>query len=99
MSYSFQVRAATAALALAAVAEKMAEVVRNQPSHVVDAPVMQKLAESQVGLLTTIEDLATKDVSVSCSGSLSGHWAGAELPVVTSSNSSCSAALVDRPAA
>jgi hypothetical protein len=67
MSYSFQVRAALKAEALAKVAEELAKVVEGQPVHAADAPAAQVAAEAFVGLIVDDE---TKDVQVSVSGSL-----------------------------
>ncbi len=73
MSYSFQVRAATKALALAAVQAEFAKVVAQQPVHVRDEAAVIANAVSVVGL---VADDDTKDVVVTVNGYLS--WQSAE---------------------
>ena len=69
MSYSFSVRGATLALALAAVAAKMAEVVEQQPVHKTDEPVVNAQAAAVGALLAEAE--SDRDVLFSVSGSIS----------------------------
>ena len=73
MSYSFSCQAATKALLIAAVAEKLAEVVRAQPSHDVDAKQAQATAEAFIGALP---DGDTRPIAISMSGSVGwrGTW-------------------------
>ena len=75
MSYSFNVRGATAALALAAVAAKLEEVAAQQQSHVVDKAQALAAATAFVELLPTPIDGA-EEISVSISGSVGwrGTW-------------------------
>lgn len=75
MSFSFTVRGATAALALAAVAAEMAKVVEVQPVHKHDAEAVQKTAELYAGLLP--ED-AERDVVLACHGYVEYHNTDAE---------------------
>lgn len=65
MSFSFNVRGATAALALAAVAAELAKVVEIQPVHKHDAEAVKATAEAYVGLLPEDE---TRDVVIACHG-------------------------------
>lgn len=82
MSFSFQVRAATKALALAAVSAEMAEIVAAQPVHTHDADAVQKVAEHYASLLPEAED---NDVAIACNGYLS--WDGTDAaPEFTSAN-------------
>lgn len=67
MSYSFQVRGSTVALALAAAGDAFAKVVESQPVHAVDqAPAL--------GAASVFADLLhpddSKDVAISMNGSL-----------------------------
>ena len=75
MSFSFTVRGATAALALAAVAAEMAKVVEAQPVHKHDTEAVQKTAEAYVGLLPEDE---SRDVVVACHGYVEYHNTDAE---------------------
>jgi len=77
MSYSFNVTSPTKADALKAVETAMAEVVKGQPIHARDQAQVQANAVQAVELLS--ED-STKDIVVSCNGSLgwSGGAPGAE---------------------
>lgn len=67
MSYSFAVRAATAALALAAVSEKLDEVVQTQPVHDADKEKALAAAEAFIALVPAKEG---HDYSVSVNGSV-----------------------------
>lgn len=73
MSYSFTVRAAGKTLALLAVAEAMAAVVKQQPIHSRDEGACLDSATRQITLL---DNDASKDVVVACNGYLS--WTGSE---------------------
>lgn len=68
MSYSFGVKAATKAAALALVKENMTEVLQHQPEHVADEPLVNAAAEAAVALL---QDDDTREVGVGVYGSLS----------------------------
>ena len=70
MSYSFNVRAATKAAAIAMVAEKMAEVVASQPIHEADQAPVQAVAETFILL---VRDDETQDISVSVNGTVSSY--------------------------
>lgn len=74
MSYSFQVRAATVALALAAAGDAFAKVVESQPVHAADQAPALGAASVFAELLHPDE---TKDVVIVMSGYLS--WAAAVL--------------------
>lgn len=96
MSYSFNVRAASKALALVAVAEAMAQVVVSQPAHVVDQDACLAAANTQINLLP---DDDSKDVAVSCNGYLG--WEG--IPgqpgfSITTALTGCLAQLMTRKA-
>lgn len=67
MSYVFSVRAATAALAMAAVAAKFDEVVTSQPIHAADREQAQAAAEAFIGLVPLPEG---REYTVSVSGSV-----------------------------
>lgn len=68
MSFSFHVRGATLALALAAVAVELDKVVAQQPVHAADREQIGKVVESHAALLT--ED-SSRDVMIYVSGSIS----------------------------
>lgn len=96
MSYSFNVKAATKALAMAAVASKFAEIVASQPIHARDRAAVLANAEASIGLLT---DDDSKDVAVSCNGYVS--WSGVgeftpETAALQSASIACSANYVHR---
>ncbi len=67
MSYSFSVRAASASLALAAVGEKLDEVVASQPVHEADREKALGAAEAFLALVPEKEG---HDYSVSVNGSV-----------------------------
>jgi hypothetical protein len=67
MSYSFQIKATTKALAIAEVASELASTVRGQPAHVVDQVPVQAAIDSFLNLLP---DDTTQDVVVTVSGSV-----------------------------
>lgn len=68
MSFSFNVRGATVALALAAVAVELDKVVAQQPVHAADREQIGKVVESHAALLTPDTE---RDVSIHVSGSIS----------------------------
>lgn len=97
MSYSFNVRAASKALAKEAVAVELEKVVANQPSHRVDH--VQALAAASAFIDVLANDDA-RDVSVSVNGSVG--WSGQlsdEDPTFSSASVSVSAYLVARETA
>lgn len=96
MSYSFNLRAATKAALVAAVAAQLDAVVAGQPCHAADRAQAQAAAES---FINVIPDDDTRDASLSMSGSLSGVWTGNGLEVIRGVQLSVSAGLVDRPVA
>ena len=67
MSYSFNVRAATVALAMAAISTKLDEVVASQPVHEADKDQALAAAETFLALVPAKED---HDYSVSVNGSV-----------------------------
>lgn len=73
MSFSFTVRAATTALALAAVAVELDKVVAAQPAHAHDAEAVKETAARYASLLS--ED-AEKDVVIACNGW--AEWQGTD---------------------
>ncbi|UDF33531.1 UNVERIFIED_ORG: hypothetical protein LHJ69_12950 [Shinella sp. XGS7] len=91
MSYSFNVRGATKALALAVLAAKLDEVVQQQPVHAADRQQAQAAAEAFVGLLP---DDASKEVHINISGYVSGQWSGSDLVQLSGASVSVSASLV-----
>lgn len=92
MSFSFQVRGATVAIALAAVSAEMAKVVEAQPIHKHDAEAVNAAAEAYAGLLP---DDAERDVVIACNGYLS--WEGPEAePKFVGVNVGVNARLIDR---
>lgn len=94
MSYSFGLRAASKTALLALVAAKMDEIAAQQVCHERDKAPALAAAEAFVGQLTEDD---TRDVSITMSGSLTGHWEGSDVTRVTGANVSVSAYLVDRP--
>ena len=92
MRFSFNVRGATVALALAAVAAEMAKVVEAQPIHKHAAEPVQKTAELYAGLLP--ED-AERDVVISGNGWLG--WNGSDAaPEFTQVNIGVNVRYIDR---
>ena len=65
MSFSFSVRAATAALAIALVEDELAKVVKDQPAHVLDLVQVRAVVTGYANLLPENPD---EDVTVSCNG-------------------------------
>ena len=70
MSFSFTVRAATTALALAAVAVELDKVVAAQPAHAHDAEAVKETAARYAALLPEDE---TRDVVLACHGYVEYH--------------------------
>lgn len=93
MSYSFQIRAATKALALLAVAAKLDEVAVQQKCHERDKTQALATAEAFISL---VDEDETKDVAVSMNGSLSGVWEGSDVTTITSAAVNVSAGLATR---
>jgi hypothetical protein len=73
MSYSFGIRAATKALALAAVAAKLDEVVQSQPVHKADREQAQAAAE---GFINVLKEDEAMDIAVTVNGSVSWRDVG-----------------------
>lgn len=92
MSYSFQVRGANLAAALAAAAVQFDAVVASQPNHVADRQPALDCAAA-FGALLKLDD--TQDVVISMSGSLS--WRHGE-EGNTSANVNVSTRLASREA-
>lgn len=91
MSYSFNVKALTKAVALQLVAAKLDEVVAQQPVHAADRQQALDAATAFVGLLPEDE---TREVVVSVSGYLSGQWSGSDLAQLSGASVSVNASLV-----
>lgn len=89
MSFSFNVRAATAALALSAVSLKLDEVVALQPIHANDRDEVEKTAYNFVAMLP-VDD--SRDVCVSVNG-----WISTVDGAMTGVSVGCSASLMARP--
>lgn len=81
MSYSFSIRAATKAEAKDAVFTELVKVCDQQPVHAVDS---QQANAAAAAFIDVLADDASKDVSVTVSGSVG--WNGGELPNVTISS-------------
>lgn len=79
MSYSFNVRAATKALAKQAVTKELVKVVAAQPAHSVDALQAAAAAHAYIDLL---DDSDTRHIVVTVAGSLSGNWVGNDIAQV-----------------
>lgn len=75
MSYSFNVRGATVALALAAASTAFAKVVQDQPAHAADMEPALGTASVFADLLTPDE---SKDVAISMNGYL--NWKSTQTP-------------------
>lgn len=95
MSYSFNIRAASKAAALLAIAAKLDDVVAQQACHQVDRAQVQQVVDVFVGMLP---DDDSRDVNVSVAGYVSGSWNGAELVALGSVSVSVAAALIARAA-
>lgn len=97
MSFSFNVRGATLALALAAVSVELDKVVAQQPTHAADREQIGKVVESHAALLTPQDD---QDVVIYVSGSLGWRGVADDGPLtITSVNVSVSAHYVQRETA
>ena len=97
MSYSFTVRAATAALAKMLVSAELDKTVAAQPPHAVDRLQAEAAAVAFIDLLP---DDASRDVRVQISGYLGGRLSADNTPAVLSLASvSVTAQLVPRQAA
>lgn len=89
MSYSFNVKAADKAAAKEAVAAKFdSDVIANQAVHARDRAAVLANANTVIDLLA---DDDTKDVSVSCSGSVSWGSAAGDEPLFSSVSIACNA--------
>jgi hypothetical protein len=86
MSYSFNVKAATKAEAIAVVGEELDKVVQAQPIHERDRSAAAAAAE---GIINALHDDPTRSLSVGVSGWIS--WS--EGDVVTQANVSVTASL------
>lgn len=93
MSYSFTIRGASKAMALASVSLKLDEIAIQQPVHAADNAQAMQAAELFVGVLP---DDDTRDVQVSMNGYVSGQWEGSSLLKLTSASVSVTAGLVER---
>lgn len=75
MSYSFNIRAATVALALAAVASEFDAIVAREPAHHVDKDKALSAVASYLELVPTAH-LDGYELSVAVSGGIGGEWDG-----------------------
>ena len=87
MSYSFNVKGATKAVALAAVIAELDKVVANQPIHAADRAQAQAAAEAFVGILPDADE--SQEFHVSAAGWVS--WTPG--PTVMAANVSVTASL------
>lgn len=78
MSYSFNVRGATKALALAAIAAKLDETVAAQPIHAADRQAAEETAKTFVAMLGEPAD--GQEVSVSVNGYASRYGVEPDAP-------------------
>lgn len=93
MSYSFVVKGATVALALAAASEAFAKVVEGQPIHAADQAPAIGTASVFADLLVVDE---TKDVQISMNGYLSWNHPQGEQPEFCGSSVTVSVNHVNR---
>lgn len=100
MSYSFSLKAATKAAALAAAAAKFdAEVLAQQPVHRVDRDAALANAEKHLALVA--EPVEGEEVSLSMYGSVGGdvdHGTG-DVRRLTTAGSGCTASIIRVPPA
>lgn len=95
MSYSFSVKAATVALALAAASEAFAKVVESQPVHAADQTPALGTAAVFAELLAPDD---TKDVQINMNGYLSWNHREGEQPEICGSSVTVSVNHVHRQA-
>ena len=95
MSYSFGVTAANKAEAKARVAAEYDKIVAGQSPHAKDRDQAQAAVNAFIDIL---DDDETKNVSLTVSGSLSGHWVGNDLTSFTGASLSIYANLATRSA-
>jgi len=93
MSYSFSIRAATKAAAIAAAAVKLDEVVAQQPIHKVDRDQALAAVEAFVNILPDDE---AKDVAVIVNGSVG--WVGSTDTTICSAGVGINAGHVNKEA-
>lgn len=93
MSYSFNVRAPSKALAKEMTSTKLDEVAVSQPPHQKDKGAAQAACNAFIDILDEDE---TRDVIVHVNGSLSGNWEGLDLKSFSAANISISAFLNDK---
>lgn len=95
MSYSFSVRGATAALALAAASEAFAKVVESQPVHAADQGPALGAASVFADLLHPND---SKDVAISMNGYVSwqNQPTDGELPKLTTASVTVNVGYVER---
>ena len=93
MIYSFTVRGADKAAALALAKEQMDEVVRQQPVHVADRDAALAAAATMVAVMP---DDATKDVVLALNGYVSAVMSEGEVVSLTAVSQSCSVSYVAR---
>jgi hypothetical protein len=84
MSFSFRTSGASKAAVLAAVQEQLDSLVKTQPPHAVDAPLVTAAAKAYVDLLPEPDE--NQVIRADIAGSLGGTWAGDEIQSLTSVN-------------
>ena len=97
MSYSFSVRAVTAAAAIAAVGTKFDEVVASQPVHANDRDAAVAAATAYIGLLA--EPGADQEIAVTVDGWVQWtHQEGVDPTAFTGAYVNVQASLAAKPA-
>lgn len=94
MSYSFQLRAATKALAKLAVAEKLDEIAAQQKCHERDKAQAVAAAGAFIDL---VDEDETREIAVNMNGSLSGTWEGSDVTAISNAAVNVSVGLATRP--
>jgi hypothetical protein len=84
MSYSIRAKAATAAAALSSIATQFDQVVAGQPPHAADKDMVNAAAKAATDVLGPDDD--ETDIEVVVSGSLAGHWSGAQITKLSGVN-------------
>lgn len=95
MSYSFGFRAPSKAQAILDLPAHFDAATTNQTCHASDREQALAAGAAFIGVLA---DDDTKDVAVTISGYLSGHWSGGDVTKIANAGFNLSAGLVDRTA-
>lgn len=96
MSYSFSMKAPSAAAAMSAIKEQVSDLVRLQSSHAADQALVLLAAHNAIDLVG--EDTPGTEIMLVVSGSLSGKWNGQTLERCTAVQFSISASRIPLPA-